>query len=200
MRILVLLSIFFSLTAIQAQTYKDSIIAFQDHLNEEYRDTIKSPLSHEELEKFQGHTFFPVDENFKVTANFQRALNPIPYQMKTTTDRVPVYDIYGIATFTINGKEMKLNIYQSHYLRTKEKYKNRLFLPFTDLTNGIDTYTGGRYIDLKIPAGDTILIDFNKAYNPYCAYNMDYSCPIPPKENDMPIAIRAGILMQPEPE
>ncbi len=72
-------------------------------------------------------------------------------------------------------------------------FENYLFLPFTDLTNGNGTYGGGRYIDLEIPKGDTMVIDFNKSYNPYCAYNGKYSCPIPPKENDLNIAIKAGV-------
>jgi uncharacterized protein (DUF1684 family) len=68
-----------------------------------------------------------------------------------------------------------------------------LFLPFSDLTCGKESYIGGRYIDLKIPTSDTILIDFNTAYNPYCAYNHKYSCPIVPLENDLPVAINAGV-------
>ena len=72
---------------------------------------------------------------------------------------------------------------------------DHLFLPFTDNTNGVETYGGGRYIDLKIPAGNTINIDFNKAYNPYCAYSDKYSCPIPPPENHLDIEIKAGIKL-----
>jgi uncharacterized protein (DUF1684 family) len=87
-----------------------------------------------------------------------------------------------------------LNVYQSHTLREKEGYKDYLFLPFTDLTNGNETYGSGRYIDLRIPERETIIIDFNKAYNPYCAYNYGYACPIPPKENKLKVEIRAGVM------
>jgi uncharacterized protein (DUF1684 family) len=77
---------------------------------------------------------------------------------------------------------------------TKQKeYVNYLFLPFSDVTSGDQSYLGGRYIDLKIPEGDLITIDFNKAYNPYCAYNSDYSCPLVPLENDLNVAIKAGV-------
>ncbi|WP_192347263.1 DUF1684 domain-containing protein [Algoriphagus sp. Y33] len=69
-----------------------------------------------------------------------------------------------------------------------------LFLPFTDQTNGGETYGGGRYMGLTIPTGDTIELDFNKAYNPYCAYASGYACPIPPKENDLEVPIRAGVM------
>ena len=75
----------------------------------------------------------------------------------------------------------------------QEKYRDYLFLPFTDNTNGEQTYTGGRYIDLSIPDGDTIVVDFNKAYNPYCAYNKKYSCPIVPSVNNLDTEIRAGV-------
>ena len=75
-------------------------------------------------------------------------------------------------------------------------YENSLFVPFTDLTNGKETYGGGRYMDVEIPEGDSIVLDFNKAYNPYCAYSTNYSCPIPPKENDLPISINAGLKIK----
>ncbi|WP_422350774.1 DUF1684 domain-containing protein [Flagellimonas sp.] len=175
------------------QTYQDSIVEYQNELNDFYSDEEKSPLTQKDLKKFKGHDFFPIDENFKVVATFERAVNAVPFLMKTTTDRLPTYKVYGVATFQLNGQTLKLNIYQNHRLRETEKYKNHLFLPFTDLTNGNETYGGGRFIDMEIPEGDTIVIDFNKAYNPYCAYNKKYSCPIPPKENNLPVHINAGI-------
>lgn len=78
-------------------------------------------------------------------------------------------------------------------MRETEEYRDYLFLPYTDLTNAIETYGGGRFMDLLIPSGDTIIIDFNKSYNPSCAYNHAYSCPIPPEENDLNIRITAGV-------
>ncbi|WP_190808361.1 DUF1684 domain-containing protein [Flagellimonas sp. S3867] len=193
MRLLVFVSFLFSMNLSIGQTYQDSVIEFQNELNTFYGDEEKSPLTKKDFKKFKGHYFFDIDENFKVEAKFDRAVDAVPFLMKTSTDRLPTYEIYGVATFKINGKTHKLNIYQNHKLRETEKYKNHLFLPFTDLTNGNETYGGGRFIDLEIPDGDTIVIDFNKAYNPYCAYNKNYSCPIPPKENDLPIRIIAGI-------
>jgi uncharacterized protein (DUF1684 family) len=113
--------------------------------------------------------------------------------MKTTTERTPTYEKYGEAIFEIDNIEYKLSIYQSHRLRQNEKYKDYLFLPFTDLTNGEETYGGGRFIDLSIPNSDIITIDFNKAYNPYCAYSSTSSCPVPPKENDLDLKVLAGV-------
>ena len=183
----------FGLLTVAAQTHKEEITKYQEELNKEYKDPLKSPLTKKDFKKFKGHDFFPINEALKVTAHFQRTENAIPFLMKTTTDRLPTYEVYGIATFEIEGVEYRLNIYQSHSLRTTPLYKNYLFLPFTDLTNGEDSYAGGRFIGLEIPEGDSILIDFNKAYNPYCAYNPKYSCPIPPEENHLEMRIEAGV-------
>lgn len=174
--------------------YKASILEFQHELNEEYKNPDKSPLSTEERKTFEAHHFYPIDQKYHVVAKFEKLPVQSLFQMKTTANTIKDYDIYGIATFTLEGKEYQLNIYQSHQLRTQEEYKDYLFLPFTDLTNGHETYGGGRYMGLAIPAGDTIELDFNKAYNPYCAYASGYACPIPPKENDLQMAIKAGVM------
>lgn len=194
--ILTLILFFASQTVILSQDYQKTIIEFQDKLNEEFRNPDESPLTVEDREKFDSLAFFSIDEKFKVIAKFERIENAIPFEMKTTTDRLPVYEIYGVATFTLDDIEYKLNIYQSLSLREKEEFKSYLFLPFTDATNGDETYGGGRFIDLLIPEGDQIVIDFNMAYNPYCAYNHTYSCPIPPEENDLNCEIRAGVKLK----
>ena len=166
---------------------------FQEELDQHYADPEKSPLTKKDRRKFKGLPFFDVDSNFRVVAQFKRTEGSSPFQMKTTTDRLPTYEKYGEATFEIKGVSYTLSLYQNHKYRDVEKYKNDLFLPFTDATNGNETYGGGRFIDLLIPEGDKIIIDFNKAYNPYCAYNHAYSCPIPPKENDLDTRIEAGV-------
>lgn len=170
---------------------------FQEQLNEEYANPKESPLTEKDLKNFTGLPFFPINKQLIVTAHFERTEGSKPFQMKTTTDRLPTYEVYGIATFKLNGKTHQLNIYQNHKLREMEEYKDHLFLPFTDATNGNDSYGGGRFIDLKIPSSDNIVIDFNKAYNPYCAYNHAYSCPVPPKENDLNLRIEAGVMYEP---
>ncbi|MDR7131532.1 uncharacterized protein (DUF1684 family) [Algoriphagus sp. 4150] len=177
------------------EDYKSTILEFQRELNEEYKDPDKSPLSAKQQNAFGGHSFFPIDEKYHVTAKFEKLPTQSLFQMKTTANSIANYDVYGIATFTLDGKEFRLNIYQSHQLRKQDKYKDYLFLPFTDQTNGEETYGGGRYMGLTIPDGDTIELDFNKAYNPYCAYASGYACPIPPKENDIQVPIRAGVMI-----
>ena len=113
--------------------------------------------------------------------------------MKTTTGREPLYVKYAEAHFEFQDKKYTVNIYQNQGLTTEPEYEDYLFLPFTDLTNGETTYAGGRFIDLSIPEGDEIIIDFNTAYNPYCAYNDRYSCPIPPEENHLNLLIPVGV-------
>ncbi len=167
---------------------------FQYKLNLEYADKDTSPLTKKDFKTFSSLDFYPINKDLIIEATFTRTPNEKPFEMVTTTSRLAKYVKYGIAKFVINGKKLQLNIYQNINLRDKEKYKEHLFLPFTDITNNTATYAAGRYVDLKIPKGDTILIDFNRAYNPYCAYNHKYSCPIPPEENNLDIEIKAGVL------
>lgn len=170
-----------------------AVAAFQKTINSEYADAKKSPLTAEDLKDFHGLDFFPANPKYFVVAKFTRTTNEQPFPMKTSTDRLPVYVKYGELAFSLDGKDFRLNVYQNVELVKKEGYHDYLFLPFSDLTSGNETYIGGRYIDLKIPDGDTMAIDFNRSYNPYCAYNHKYSCPIVPLENDLNIEIKAGV-------
>lgn len=166
---------------------------FQTELNQSYADSLKSPLTKEDLNHFKGLDFFPIDEKYIVEATFVRTKKEKPFGMKTTTSRTPLYKKYGELRFSIEGKEFKLNVYQNIELIKKPGYDDYLFLPFSDLTCGKESYIGGRYIDMRIQKGTLWTIDFNKAYNPYCAYNYEYSCPIVPLENDLDIEILAGV-------
>ncbi|WP_083832439.1 DUF1684 domain-containing protein [Flavobacterium sp. ACAM 123] len=166
---------------------------FQKEINAEYTDAITSPLTKEDLVSFTTLDFYPINEKYFVVAQFTRTENEKPFGMKTSTDREPLYVKYGEVEFTIDGKALKLNVYKNIELSKKKEYKNYLFLPFSDLTSGNESYIGGKYIDLKTPKGNTIAIDFNRSYNPYCAYNYKYSCPKVPLDNDLNIAIKAGV-------
>lgn len=178
----------------KTQTYTEEIEAFQYELNVEFSDKKTTPLKSKDFKKFKSLAFFPINENYKVVADFERTPDEPIFEMPTSTERKPLYSQYGIATFTIDGKELSLRIYQNQDLMLDPEYEDYLFIPFNDLTNGDKTYDAGRYLDLKTTSESTIVIDFNKAYNPYCAYNDKYSCPIPPRENDLSIEIKAGIL------
>ncbi len=165
----------------------------QTELNEEYSNPETSILDSLDQITFKGLKFYPIDLKFRVKAKFVRTPNEKPFLMKTSTARLPEYVKYGEAYFTIDGKELKLNLYQSTNHENEEGYEDYLFLPYTDLTSGDGSYGGGKYIDIRIPQGDVLVIDFNKAYNPYCAYSHRYSCPIPPEENDLLVRIEAGV-------
>ncbi|WP_242135379.1 DUF1684 domain-containing protein [Aestuariivivens marinum] len=166
---------------------------FQRELNAQYKDASTSPLKEEDRKSFTGLDFFKFDSIYVVTAQFIRTPNENPFKMKTTTDRLPVYVKYGELLFSLKGEDFKLNIYQNQGLIEQEGYEDYLFLPFLDETNGLESYGGGRYIDARIPKDDTMVIDFNQAYNPYCAYNDTYSCPIVPRDNYLRIRIEAGV-------
>lgn len=169
------------------------ILEFQKELNEEYRDPETSPLPDRYRKNFDGLDFFAPDTNYVIVAKFERTPNAIPFMLATTTDRKTEELLYGIAHFELNGEKQELEIYQSLGLIDQEEYKDYLFLPFLDNTNGEETYAGGRYIDLTIPEGEQIVIDFNSAYNPYCAYNKKYSCPLVPKQNYLNTRVTAGV-------
>lgn len=198
-KILVLLVSVLISAALQAQTtaklYAQEILHFQEELNAEYLDPESSPLEAKDLQHFKGLTFFPIDSGYRIVARLVRTPGSKPFKMATSTNRLPLYEKWGEAHFVLHGQQVVLPIYQSHELRATEEYKDHLFLPFKDLTNGLESYGGGRYLDLNIPEGDTLVLDFNKAYNPYCAYSSRYSCPIPPKENRLKLHIRAGVSM-----
>jgi len=176
-------------------SYENEIKLFQYELNTQYSDIEESPLTEEDLKTFKALDFFPIDKNYKVEAEFELTPDTPIFEMPTTTERLPLYRKYGIAKFTLNGKRLELSLYQSQNLMTSLEFENYLFLPFNDTSNGKTTYGGGRFIDLEIPekGSKTISIDFNKAYNPLCAYNHKYSCPIPPAENNLSIEIPVGV-------
>ncbi|MEO6346391.1 MAG: DUF1684 domain-containing protein [Aquaticitalea sp.] len=192
-----LFSLFFAFTFFLSCAQKKQPIVgeteFQREMNSEYKDASKSPLKEKDLKNFKGLDFFKFDSSYVVNAKFIRTLNEKPFKMKTTTERAPDYVKYGEISFILNGKSFKLNVYQGQDLMKKEGYEDYLFLPFLDDTNGDETYGGGRYIDLRIPKDDTLMIDFNSAYNPYCAYNEKYSCPIVPLKNYLNTKVQAGV-------
>ncbi len=181
---------------LDAKQHVASVESFQEALNTSFADSSSSPLTKEDREHFNALSFFEVDSSFRVSAKFKRKLGKV-FNMKTTTDRQPQYRLYGNLVFKIFGKKYRLSLYQNIQLSQTEKYKEYLFLPFTDASNGRSTYGGGRYIDFEIPRQKWVDLDFNKAYNPYCAYNGRYSCPIPPPQNDVDIEIKAGVQAPP---
>ena len=183
----VLLAILLCSDGFAQASYEDSITAY-----------LKNYVQNHEVVK--GHNkdrmqFYEVNKAFKATAHFEAAKKTGWFTFKTSGKQTKVYKLYGTLAFTIGNEPCRLNVYQSQDLMANETYKNYLFLPFTDATTGTATYSSGRYLDLIIDdiKDNKVLLDFNKAYNPYCAYvNGVYNCPIPPKENRLAVAIKAG--------
>lgn len=175
-------------------TYEDSIKQFQYKLNTQYANAEESPLTKEDVLTFKSLDFFNIDENYQVEAELELTPSSRIFEMKTTTDRLPLFKKYAIAHFTINNQKCSLSLYESQDFQNTLDQKNMLFLPYNDQSNGELSYSGGRFIDIDKPSevSLTIIIDFNKSYNPYCAYNHKYSCPIPPSENNLPVSILAG--------
>lgn len=168
---------------------------FQKELNDGYTNKKETPLRGDNYTKFRKHPFFPIDLKYRIKAQFARTENSVAFEIPTSSGNTQPYREFGKATFTTDGVIYILTVYQSLNLMQTAGYEDYLFLPFRDETNGKETYGGGKYIDLRIPDGNEIVIDFNQSYQPYCAYNAyDYSCPIVPEENFLPLRIEAGVM------
>ena len=195
--ILCVLSVLFSCNS-QGKRALIGKTEYQQKLNASYKDASKSPLKKKDLKGFKGLDFFPVDSTFIVIAKLVKTVNAPTFEMATNTDRKPLYKEYGTLNFTLKGKACELTIYRSQDDLRDEKYKDYLFLPFTDATSSNESYGGGRYMDVLTTsenADGTIELNFNNTYNPYCAYNAKYSCPLTPRKNHLEIEIKAGIMV-----
>jgi|TARA_R100000479_G_scaffold33554_4_gene14272 hypothetical protein len=187
-----LLMCFFSFAQTNEEIIQE-IETYQTSESEKFSTAETTILTEKDFKNFEALEFYPINLKYRVEAKFIRTPNEEPFLMPTTTDRLPEYVKYGEVHFEIEGKDLKLNLYKSTEPYDEPGYEDYLFLPFTDLTSGDGSYGGGRFLDARIPNGDTIVLDFNKAYNPYCAYNSRFSCPIPPKENDLLVRVEAGV-------
>lgn len=175
--------------------HQEDVLAYQEMLNGDYSNPDKSPLLEEDFNQFKTLPFFPIDIDYKVEAKLIRTPDEKPFEMPTTTDRRPMYVKYGEFHFTMKGKEHQLDVYAGLQIQKMKGYEDYLFLPFTDETNKSTTYGGGRYLECRAPKkGDKVILDFNKAFNPYCAYNHKYSCPIVPKQNHISQEVTAGVM------
>ena len=169
---------------------------YQQKLNAVFKDASKSPLKNKDLKSFKGLDFFPVDSSYIITASIKKTPDTPFLGMATNTEEKSYYRKFGILTFTLKDKEMQLTLYESLEESENPVFKDYLFLPFTDETSGSDSYGGGRYMDVfksKINTNETLELNFNNTYNPYCAYNDDYSCPLTPRDNHLSMEILAGV-------
>lgn len=176
-----------------SQHNEKEVLEYQKELNESYLNIETTPLKEDELKDFKGLNFYPYNEKFVVKATLKRLKNQPVFKMPTSGKNQPNYKRYGILHFTINDQKFQLEVYQNIDLIKMKGYKKHLFLPFIDETSGNETYGAGRYLDIEIPKGKEIVLDFNKAYHPYCAYTIGYSCPITPDVNFLKTEILAGV-------
>ncbi len=149
-----------------------------------------SPLLPEDRAHFKGLNYYPVDLSWRFEGPIVKYDTLIPDTIVGTKGDLRPAIKYGYFPFHYKGKEYRLQIYR--ILHDDPEYDKYLFLGFTDATSGKETYGAGRYIDLEINPRNWYVVDFNLAYNPYCAYNPRYTCAIPPEENRLPFPVRAG--------
>lgn len=194
MRILLLIVIIFSFSCREEKRYQDvNLTEYQRQVNNYFKDASVSPLKPKDLKNFQGLDFFEFDSIYVVKAKIEETKESLPFKMKTTTDIPADVRKYADLFFQITDKEFELSVYENLEYEGVEGYENYLFLPFLDETNENETYGGGRYLDLFLNGTDSIIIDFNKAYNPKCVYDENFSCPIVPRKNFLNTRIEAGV-------
>lgn len=192
--ILIVLYLFYSVLGISQEEMIKSSKAFQEQMNESFRNPDTSPLKSDDLERFVELPFFEVKSEWIVKGKLKRTPNEKPFEMPTTTSRKPLYVKFGEISIKLEGRKFSLDVFQA-VGNNNPMMKNYLFLPFTDRTSGVTTYGGGRYLEVAIPKGKKVIVNFNNAYHPYCAYNEKYSCPIVPEQNDLDIEVNAGVRL-----
>lgn len=181
------LSLITGLRSAAQPSYESGLITYQENYKNALADIIQSDTA---LVKFHS-----VNPAYKVTATIQKLTGEKFFTMSTSDGGGKQAIKYAVVSFNLYGRDYKLYAYQLSNLLNSAEYKDNFFIPFTDLTSGISSYGGGRYIDFvvsDIKPDNTLVIDFNRAYNPYCAFRAGYSCPIPPAENDLGVEIKAG--------
>ncbi len=178
----------------RAQSYRDSIMLYRDGYIKELLAEKRQPVKPEDARYL---SFFEPDPAYRVWASYIETPGATPIMIPTHSGKDKPFRECGYVTFDLNGQSLKLHLYQMIDIMTGAVHGDDLFLPFNDLTNYDLTYGGGRYLDLskKDIVNGGVIVDFNKCYNPYCAYGEGFSCPIPPAENRMSIEINAGEKM-----
>ncbi|MEQ8672043.1 MAG: DUF1684 domain-containing protein [Aggregatilineales bacterium] len=162
---------------------KDAVLASRQKKDNFFKSNPHSPLAPEARMQFEGLAYYDYNSDLVMTVRLTEFDEKKPVPIQTTTGDGRIYQRYGEFTFMAEGEEARLTVYSTPH---------GFFLPFVDANAGTETYPAGRYLDLEQNSDGTFEIDFNLAYNPYCAYNETFSCPLTPAENRLKIAIRAG--------
>ncbi len=155
-----------------------------------FKSNTQSPIPAQDRARFQGLTYYQINPALRFRVKLNRYPVPVPIRMATNTGEIRTGLRYGYFEFSVEGQVCRLQVYRLD--DSDNSGQPSLFVPFRDATTGKETYAAGRYIDLTENTSGLYDLDFNRAYNPYCAYGGDYSCPIPPEENRLSVPIRAG--------
>lgn len=161
----------------------------------EFREKDTSPFIHrKDRKRFRRLDYFAVDTAWRLEARVERFPHPDTLDFPTSAGTVKRYLRWAELHFTTGGTDCRLEAFRSVRHLAHPVYGRKLFVPFTDGTTGEVCYGGGRYLDVVLPAAeaDTLVLDFNFAYNPWCAYSDGWSCPLPPERNELPVRVEAG--------
>ena len=150
------------------------------------------PIPNASHAKFLPLAYFPIDPDYNVAASLKPSDDRTVIQIPTSVGEADPFRRAGMLEFVVKGQPLKLTA----YVPAAAQSDDRLFVPFSDLTSGTETYAAGRFLDLDRTGTNIYELDFNKAYIPYCYYNPSYACPIPPKDNRLNVPIRAGERMK----
>jgi uncharacterized protein (DUF1684 family) len=169
-------------------SYEEQIAAWHAQKDQFMREAAESPVPPEQRASFPPLTYFPTDPAYRVPAQLRPDMTGAPIEMLTSTGQHRQMRRVGTLGFTLNGQQLSLGA----FVEANETDLRRLFVPFGDLTNGLETYNGGRYLELDRTATGVYDLDFNRAFHPFCLYNPAYDCPYPPPESRLKVPIRAG--------
>lgn len=167
-------------TGSQPQSELEEFREAKDHF---FKTSRQSPLTPQQKREFKGLNYFPENPDLRLEVTVEAFPNPEKIEMQTSTGDVQSYTRFGRFTFSVDGQEAALTIYGDG---------GSFFLPFADSLAGVETYPAGRYLEPEPLDDGRFLVDFNLAYNPYCAYNEQWSCPLTPFENRVKVPVRAG--------
>lgn len=186
----VLITVYYSFNGSQnSEAYISSIETLREEKDHYMRTAPDSPFS-DSSALFTGLHYYPVNPAYRINARLTPIDQKKAVTLPTSDEKQKSYLEYAYAEFELGGVKNKLLILE---IMDSGPYRGTLFLAFADQTSAKETYGAGRYLDIKkVPGSSSITLDFNEAYNPYCAYNDNFSCPFPPQENILNIAIEAG--------
>lgn len=184
------ISIFLN-TAIAQSNYVSEIQLERDKHIQKMIDPAQGILNQEELANYISHDYYEIDPQFCLNVKLKK-VKPETLIIPTSSGKSKRYRVVGKVIFKLPGQEQaELSIFQDIALALNPEFKDYYFIPFRDATTAVETYGAGRYLDVTIK-GRKLVLDFNKAYNPYCAFSYRYNCPIPPDRNHLKISITAG--------